>query len=102
MERTSFGASIVSRIAVGAPGLRGPQYFKRRAATRDPKWVKWTLIALFLLLPLITVFYEALRKGWDVYLAAIVEPDALSAIKLTLIAAVIAVPLNVAFGLAAA
>jgi len=109
MERTSFGASIVSGIAVGAPGLRGPQYFEGRAATRDPNLVKWTLITLgaayftlFLLLPLITVFYEALRKGWDVYRAAIVEPDALSAIKLTLIAAAIAVPLNVAFGLAAA
>jgi sulfate transport system permease protein len=36
--------------------------------------------------PLVTVFYEALRKGWDVYLAAIVEADALSAIKLTLLA----------------
>jgi len=57
---------------------------------------------LFLLLPLITVFYEALRKGWDVYASAIVEPDAWSAIKLTLIAAAIAVPLNVVFGLAAA
>ena len=99
----------MSGIAVGAPGLRSPKYFEGRAATRDPKWVKWMLVtlgvlyfALFLLLPLITVFYEALRKGWDVYLAAIVDPDALSAIKLTLIAAAIAVPLNVAFGIAAA
>lgn len=95
--------------AVTAPSLRGPKYFEARAATRDPKWVKWTLIVLgvayftlFLLLPLITVFAEALRKGWDVYVAAIVEPDALSAIKLTLVAAAIAVPLNVVFGLAAA
>ena len=99
----------MSGIAVSAPGLRSPSYFEARAATRDPKWVKWTLItlgvayfALFLLLPLITVFYEALRKGWDVYASAIVEPDAWSAIKLTLIAAAIAVPLNVVFGLAAA
>ena len=99
----------MSGIAVGAPGLWSPKYFEGRAATRDPKWVKWMLVtlgvlcfALFLLLPLITVFYEALRKGWDVYLAAIVDPDALSAIKLTLIAAAIAVPLNVAFGIAAA
>lgn len=99
----------MSGLSAGSPALRGPQYFENRAATRDPRWVKWTLItlgvayfALFLLLPLITVFFEALRKGWDVYVAAVVEPDALSAIKLTLIAAAIAVPLNVIFGLAAA
>jgi sulfate transport system permease protein len=48
------------------------------------------------------VFYEALRKGWGVYLAAIVEPDALSAVALTLIAAFISVPLNLVFGIAAA
>ena len=44
-------------------------------------------IALFLVLPLVTVFVEALRKGWDAYLAALVEPDALAAIRLTLLAA---------------
>jgi len=83
--------------------------FETRAATRDPAWVKWTLVglgvsyfALFLLLPLISVFAEALRKGWEVYFAAIVEPDAIASIKLTLLAAVIAVPLNVVFGVAAA
>jgi sulfate transport system permease protein len=48
------------------------------------------------------VFTEALKKGWAVYLAAIVEPDALAAVKLTLIAAAIAVPLNTVFGVAAA
>jgi len=109
MERAPQREAIMSGIAVSAPGLRSPSYFESRSATRDPKWVKWTLITLgvayftlFLLLPLITVFYEALRKGWDVYTSAIVEPDAWSAIKLTLIAAAIAVPLNVVFGLAAA
>ncbi len=73
--------------------------FETRAATRDPAWVKWTLVglgvsyfALFLLLPLISVFAEALRKGWEVYFAAIVEPDAIASIKLTLLAAAIAVP----------
>jgi len=83
--------------------------FEGRAATREPAWVKWTIIAvsltffvLFLLMPLIAVFVEALRKGWDTYLAALIEPDAVSAIKLTLIAAVIAVPLNLTFGVAAA
>ncbi len=83
--------------------------FERSAATREPRWVKWTLLIIaltffgfFLLLPLASVFAEALRKGWETYWQAIVEPDALSAIKLTLIAAVISVPLNLLFGLAAA
>jgi sulfate transport system permease protein len=78
-------------------------------ATREPAWVRRLLIgvalaflALFLFVPLIAVFVEALRKGLDVYLAAITEPDAVSAIKLTLIAAAISVPLNLVFGLAAA
>ncbi|MCP1288633.1 sulfate ABC transporter permease subunit CysW [Chromobacterium sp. S0633] len=57
---------------------------------------------LFLLVPLLAVFWEAFRKGWDLYLAALVEPDAWAAIKLTLTAAVIAVPLNLVFGVAAA
>jgi sulfate/thiosulfate transport system permease protein len=48
------------------------------------------------------VFVEALRRGWEVYLAALVEPDALSAITLTLLVAAIAVPLNLVFGVAAA
>jgi sulfate transport system permease protein len=85
----------------------------RRAAVRpvttEPAWVRRALIALalaffglFLLLPLLAVFVEALRKGWAVYLAALVEPDALAALKLTLLAAAIAVPLNLVFGVAAA
>ena len=61
-----------------------------------------TFFALFLLLPLLAVFVEAFSKGWEVYLAALVEPDALSAIRLTLLAAAIAVPLNLVFGVAAA
>jgi sulfate/thiosulfate transport system permease protein len=78
-------------------------------ATAEPRWIRRLLIAtaltfltLFLFVPLVAVFYEALKKGWDVYLAAIIEPDALSAIRLTLFAAVISVPLNIAFGIAAA
>lgn len=81
----------------------------RKRATDEPVWVRWTLIGLaftfltlFLFIPLISVFYEALKKGVDVYLAAITEPDAVDAIKLTLTAAAIAVPLNLIFGLAAA
>lgn len=80
-----------------------------RGATTESPWVRRLIIGLglgfmtlFLFVPLVTVFYEALKKGWDVYLAAIVEPDALAAVKLTLIAAGISVPLNLAFGTAAA
>ncbi|MEI2743820.1 MAG: sulfate ABC transporter permease subunit CysW [Candidatus Competibacter sp.] len=83
--------------------------FETNAATREPAWVKRLLIAialaffaLFLLLPLATVFAEALRRGWIVYFAALTEPDARSAIKLTLLVAAIAVPLNLVFGVAAA
>jgi len=78
-------------------------------ATSETAWVRYTLIgitllflSLFLFVPLAAVFTEALRKGVQTYFAAIVEPDALSAIKLTLIAAGIAVPLNLVFGVAAA
>lgn len=78
-------------------------------ATTEPVWVKWLLIGiallfltLFLFVPLAIVFAEAFKKGVDVYLAAITEPDALSAIRLTLIAAGISVPLNLVFGIAAA
>jgi sulfate/thiosulfate transport system permease protein len=52
--------------------------------------------------PLVAVFTEALRKGWDTYREAVLDPDALSAIRLTFIAAGIAVPLNLVFGVAAA
>lgn len=78
-------------------------------ATAEPRWVRFTLIGLalaflgiFLFVPLAAVFYEALRKGVGVYWQAIVEPDALAAIRLTLLAAVISVPLNLVFGIAAA
>ena len=83
--------------------------FESKAATREPTLVKWAIIgvsltffAVFLLLPLVAVFFEALRKGWDTYWGALIDPDALSAIKLTLIAALISVPLNLVFGVAAA
>lgn len=80
-----------------------------RLATRDPSWVKRLLLtvglsyfAIFLLMPLAVVFVEALQKGWAAYFSALIEPDALSAIRLTLLAAAIAVPLNLVFGVAAA
>ena len=85
--------------------------FKAKSLTQiqEPTWVKVTLIlvalafmTLFLILPLATVFTEALRKGFDAYWAALQEPDAWSAIRLTLLTALIAVPLNLLFGIAAA
>jgi sulfate transport system permease protein len=59
-------------------------------------------MTLFLFVPLATVFFEAFKKGVGVYLAAVTEDDALSAVKLTLTAAIISVPLNLVFGVAAA
>ena len=64
--------------------------------------IAFLFLALFLVLPLVSVFVEAFRKGSDAFVEAIVEPDALSAIRLTLLVAVIAVPLNLIFGIAAA
>lgn len=97
----------------GAATMLGHQgrssIYETKVATRDPVGVKYAIIgisltffAVFLLLPLIAVFGEALRKGWDAYFAALVEPDTISSIKLTLIAASLAVPLNLVFGVAAA
>jgi sulfate/thiosulfate transport system permease protein len=93
-----------------AAGVRtGAARFEANSATRDPVWVKAVVLtlalgffAIFLLLPLFAVFVEAFRKGWATYVAALVEPDAMSAIRLTLLTAAIAVPLNLVFGLAAA
>lgn len=95
-------AQQANAIARGEPPLTP-------GAITEPWWVRALLIGialafltLFLFVPLVAVFYEALRKGWDVYVASITEPDAWSAIKLTLLAAAIAVPLNLVFGVAAA
>jgi sulfate/thiosulfate transport system permease protein len=82
---------------------------KVQAGTTEARWIRYSLIGLaltfmflFLVLPLAAVFTEALRKGLDAYLEALKEPDAWSAIRLTLITAAIAVPLNLVFGVAAA
>lgn len=78
-------------------------------ATRDAPIVRWTLIAialgflaLFLVLPLVVIFAEAFREGIGAYFASFNDPDALAAIKLTLLTAAIAVPVNVVFGVCAA
>jgi sulfate/thiosulfate transport system permease protein len=77
--------------------------------TNEPRAVRWLLIAvvvlflgLFLLLPLFVVFHQALARGLDMYWAALIDPDALSAIRLTLLASAIAVPFNLVFGVCAA
>ena len=82
---------------------------RAQAGTTESPWVRWLLIGLalafmflFLVLPLAAVATEALRKGVGAYLEALKEPDAWSAIRLTLITAAIAVPLNLVFGVAAA
>jgi sulfate transport system permease protein len=81
----------------------------KRVVANESPWVRWLLtglalafLLLFLLLPLAAVFTEALSKGVDAYLGALKEPDAWSAIRLTLITAAIAVPVNLVFGIAAA
>jgi len=78
------------------------------ASTREPAWLRWTLIAMALAfltlnlgLPLAAVFAGALDKGLAAYRTAVVEPDAIAALRLTLTVAAIAVPLNIVFGLTA-
>ena len=89
--------------------LASAALYRSRVVTADRPAVRAVLIAtalaflgLFLLLPLVAVFVEALRQGLGAYLAGITEPDALAAIRLTLLVAAIAVPLNLVFGIAAA
>jgi sulfate transport system permease protein len=96
-------ASVSLRIErLLASGARG-------RATTEPAVVRWILIAIavaflaiFLFFPLVVVFATALQKGVAFYLRTFQDPDTLSAIRLTLLAATIAVPLNVVFGVAAA
>jgi sulfate transport system permease protein len=101
----------MSAVLTQAPARLGAGVAPRSvaAATSEPAWLRRTLIgvalafmALFLFVPLATVFHEALKKSLDVFVAAVTEPDAVSAIKLTLIAAAVSVPLNLVFGIAAA
>lgn len=81
----------------------------RRVAVSEPLWVKTLLmtaafafLALFLLLPIVVVVLTGLNRGFDFYLKAISEPDAWSAIRLTLITAALSVPFNIIFGVTAA
>ena len=93
-------------MPTGIAGLTAPD---RATGTSEPVWFRRLLIgvalaflALFLFVPLAFVFAQALAKGLGVYLAAIIDDDALAAMRLTLLAAGIAVPLNLVFGVAAA
>ncbi|MGO4151619.1 sulfate ABC transporter permease subunit CysW [Cupriavidus sp. YAF13] len=95
-------------VTKGLGGRAAPAATRFRDATGEAPWVRYTLIAiavlflaLFLFIPLASVFYEALRKGVQTYFDSLVEPDAVAAIQLTLLVAAIAVPLNVVFGVAA-
>ena len=98
--------STLASMSASERAAAEPAYTPK--AITEPVWLKVTLIAialafslLFLLIPLAVVFTEAFKKGWQTYLLAISDPDALSAIRLTLMTAAIAVPANLIFGVAA-
>jgi sulfate transport system permease protein len=86
-----------------------PKAQARSRVAREPALVRWLLIGLglaflagFLVLPLAVVFVQGFSKGWQAYWSALSEPNALAAIRLTVLVAAISVPLNTVFGIAAA
>jgi sulfate transport system permease protein len=96
----------MSEVLMSATAV--PKADKLRPVTSETALVRGIVLAivlgflaLFLILPLVAVFTEALRKGFAAYLAAFAEPDAQAAVRLTLIVTAIAVPLNLVFGIAA-
>jgi sulfate transport system permease protein len=98
---------LMATVALSRSATTAPRAITR--ATGESRLMRWTLTAvalgflvLVLVLPLVLVFSQALAKGLDTYWEALREPDALSAAKLTLLTASIAVPLNLVFGVAAA
>ena len=102
-------SAVIDTPAVPAPAVQRRGELPSVSGVLEPAWVRIVLVTialafltLFLFVPLVAVFAEAFKKGWQAYLAAIVDPDAISAIKLTLIAAFISVPLNLVFGVSAA
>lgn len=83
--------------------------YQNNAATRDAAWVRLLFIGVaslfmivMLVIPLFAVFYEALKGGWDLYVAALTDPEAVAAIKLTLLTAAIVLPINIILGVAIA
>jgi len=100
---------IAEAVATSSAAARVVHAERPPPVTGEATWLRRTLIgvalaflAFFLLLPLVAVFAEAFRQGAGAYLQALREPDALASIKLTLLVAAIAVPLNLVFGVAAA
>src|SRR5207253_363768 len=99
-----------SNAGIGCGMAKQPELtLASKRGLADPPLVRYGLIAiglaflgLFIVTPLILVFAQALSSGIGAYLAAVTEPAAVAAIQLTLLVAAIAVPLNLAFGLAAA
>jgi sulfate transport system permease protein len=94
---------------IAAPSRLGLEQAKLNQVQQDPAWARRLLIfaalvslGLLLVLPLATILVEALSKGWGTYWAAISDPEALSAVRLTLLTALICVPLNLVFGVVAA
>ncbi len=103
-----MSAITTQQIPTAIPSQASHLAVKSNSASKEPFWVQCALIAIsiafllfFLVLPLVAVFAEALRKGILPYLQSLIDPSALSAIKLTLLTAGIAVPVNLVFGLAA-
>src|SRR5262245_20391183 len=96
-------------LPVPSPGITSWGATPRlRAATEDRAWVRWSCIgvtivflALLLFVPLATIFAQGLSQGLGAYFASINDPYCWAAIRLTLLTAAIAVPLNLVFGLAA-
>jgi sulfate transport system permease protein len=93
---------------LGGPALRDVGK-DRYGPLTEPRLVRWLLIGIafifltfFLIIPLVLVFVKAFAGGWSTYLAALRDPIALAAIRLTLLVAAISVPINLVFGLAAA
>ena len=98
MEKLTIEQTVVtSKQKIGNTTLKEPWLIRLILTT-----ISLLFLLIFLVLPLVTIFITAFKKGLDVYIASITEPDALSAIKLTLLVAVIAVPINTLFGIAAA
>ena len=99
-------SAVLDTAVKDSAAARAP---RKSTNTLEPNWVRYALITvallfltLFLFVPLVAVFFEALKRGWSTYITAVLDPDALAAIRLTFIAAIISVPLNLVFGVAAA
>ncbi len=103
------GVRAMDAGVMAVEGARTRSHARPASPTSEPRWVRALLIGgallfllAFLLLPLLLVFAEALRGGAAAFVAAVSEPDALAAIRLTLLVTAVVLPLNLVFGVAAA